>query len=159
MKTLRKTYLESMERELTPMLENEKRQIVGGWDFGFLPSGCGFYFIDNDGNYNVYLNEVVVTGTGGGNSFSGSALTGSAFGSWDNGDDSSNTGTGSLTISSTSSTVTVSCECGACTNFDAMNNPFGLGGADKSNNAFFNSLGEWLMKKFILKHDPCCAWY
>jgi hypothetical protein len=126
MRNLRKTDIESMKRELNPLLENEKRKVVGGWGFGILPDDCGFYFVDNDGNRYVYLREVVITaGSSGGSSNGGSSWDGSwgnLYAPW--GEDVSDIPTasgyitGSVTINSIDSlTGSSSAGCSVCNAF------------------------------------------
>lgn len=50
--------------------------------------------------------------------------------------------------------------CKGCQEFERRNNPSGAYGADKnSGGTIVTPLGEYLIKNFVIKHDPWCSWY
>lgn len=51
------------------------------------------------------------------------------------------------------------CICGGCAAFEERNNPHGMSGPDRTNNALVTPLGEYIIKEWIIDHDPCCRWY
>ena len=152
MKTLRRSDIESMKQELT-VLVNPERFLGGSSDYDYswiiekFSDGSNYYQ-DSQGNIYIYvtLPEVVITGS------TSIKISTTAEATWET-EDSSSGITGNALPS-----LSTPCTCGACSNFDAMNNPHNANGADGSNLKVWNPIGELIFKMFVLKHDPCCAW-
>ena len=54
--------------------------------------------------------------------------------------------------------VVTACYCAGCIEFEKRNNPHGLSGGDRTNNAVTTPFGEYVIKEFIIKNASCYPW-